>query len=99
MSDYTKKMSKLINPHIEDADIVADLSGGKLYILKAKERIEELKVDNKNLTKQRDGLLEACKVAEKELEQRYKAQEGSSIDNLALKIVKAAIAEVKKEIK
>lgn len=36
--------------------------------------------------------LSALRTAENELEQRYKAQEGSSIDKLALKIVKDAIA-------
>ena len=45
------------------------------------------------LVKQRDELLEACKTAEVELEQRYKAQDGSPADKVALKIIKAAIAK------
>ncbi len=40
-----------------------------------------------------DELRKALETAEVELEQRYKAQEGSSIDKLALKIVKDAIAK------
>jgi len=38
-------------------------------------------------------LLAACETAEVELEQRYKAQEGSPVDKVALKIVKTAIAK------
>lgn len=40
-------------------------------------------------------LLEACETAEIELEQRYKAQDGSPVDKVALKIIKAAIAKAK----
>lgn len=40
-------------------------------------------------------LVAALETAEKELEQRYGAQEGSPMDRLVLKIIKDALAKVK----
>ncbi len=57
------------------------------------EEIAQLITTMPTLKQQSDDLLATCKTAEKELEQRYKAHQGSPIDKLVLKIIKAAIAK------
>jgi len=73
---------------------------GLSYIIKPKDKSWLTKTQAEEVLRRcncHDDLVAALETAEKELEQRYGAQEGSPIDRLTLKIVKDALAKAKKE--
>lgn len=56
-------MGKTENLKIEDADIVADLSGGRLACQEYLKRIAELKAENKQLKEKNEKLATGIKKA------------------------------------